>query len=63
MTLNFGHMFEFDTLEINEIWKMQLFPLILPKYNSIRIQYLQHWYSKCSNSKEICLAALNGEAN
>ena len=51
-------MFEFDTLEINEIWKMQLFPLILPKY-----QYLQHWYSKCSNSKDICLAALNGEAN
>ena len=35
--------------------------LIQPKYNSMQIQQLQHWYSTC-NSKEIFVAALNGRA-
>ena len=35
-----------------------IFFLILREYNSMRIQQLQHWHSKC-NSTEICLAALN----
>ena len=32
------------------------FFLILPRYNSIRIQWFQNWYSKC-NSKATCLAS------
>ena len=34
----------------------------MPKYNSMQIEQLEHWLSKC-NSKEICLSTPNGQAN
>ena len=37
MKLNSEHVFGLATLEVNAIWRMPFF-LILPKYNSIRIQ-------------------------
>ena len=39
-----------------------IFFLIQSKHNSMQIQQLHHWYTKC-NSKEICLAGLNGWTN
>ena len=39
-----------------------IFILILSNYNSVGIQKLQHWYSKCS-LKETCRAALDWQTN
>ena len=53
------HLIELDTLEINAIWRMQYFFVILPKYNSIQFQYLQNWYRKCNSEGIQSLLQIN----